>query len=127
MVEAGVVDLMLAFQGVAALPVVVAQFVVNGAMFLSFQALPGGRPLQVPKLGRRDGGCCQCGAWRRHRRRKNHVCMVFETMSASSERSELIPLLRPTRPIVDGRQATISKGQRKPHVRQSTSSRGSRL
>jgi len=33
-VEAGVVALMLAFQGVAALRVVVAQFVVNGAMFL---------------------------------------------------------------------------------------------
>jgi len=47
----------LAFQGVAALPVVVAQFVVNGAMFLfSFQALPGARSLPVPKLGSRDGG-----------------------------------------------------------------------
>ena len=51
MVEAGVVALMLAFQGVAALPVVVAQFVVNGAMFLFlFQALPGGRSLPVPEL-----------------------------------------------------------------------------
>ena len=38
MVEAGVVALMLAFQGAAAFPVVVAQFVVNGAMFLSFLA-----------------------------------------------------------------------------------------
>ena len=62
MVEAGVVALMLAFQGVAALPVVVAQFVVNGAMFLFlFQALPGGRSLPVPELGSRDGGYCQCG------------------------------------------------------------------
>jgi hypothetical protein len=40
-VEAGVVALMLAVQGVAALPVVVAQFVVNGAMFPLFQAPPG--------------------------------------------------------------------------------------
>jgi hypothetical protein len=57
LVEAGVVALVLAFQGVAALPVVVAQFVVNGAMFLfSFQALPGARSLPVPKLGSRDGG-----------------------------------------------------------------------
>jgi len=60
-VEAGVVALMLAFQGVAALPVVVAHFVVNGAMFLSFQALPGGRPPPVPKLGSHDGGYCRCG------------------------------------------------------------------
>jgi hypothetical protein len=59
---AGVVAVMLAFQGVAALPVVVAQFVVNGAMFLfSFQALPGGWSLPAPELGSRDGGCCQCG------------------------------------------------------------------
>ena len=50
-VEAGVVDLMLAFQGVGALPVVVAQFVVNGAMFLFlFQALSGGRSLPAPEL-----------------------------------------------------------------------------
>ncbi len=48
MVEAGVVALMLAFRGVAALPVIVAQFVVNGAMFLfSSQALQGGRSLPV--------------------------------------------------------------------------------
>ena len=33
MVEAGVVDLMLAFQGVAALPVFVARFVATAAMF----------------------------------------------------------------------------------------------
>jgi hypothetical protein len=53
---------MLAFQGVAALPVVVAQFVVNGAMFLFlFQALPGGRSLPAPELGSRVGGYCQCG------------------------------------------------------------------
>ena len=51
MVEAGVLALMLAFQGVAALPVGVDQFVVNGAMFLFlFQALPGGRSLPVPDL-----------------------------------------------------------------------------
>jgi hypothetical protein len=50
-VEAGVLALMLAFQGVAALPVGVDQFVVNGAMFLFlFQALPGGRSLPVPDL-----------------------------------------------------------------------------
>ena len=50
-VEAGVVALMLAFQGVASLPVVVAQFVVNGAIFLFlFQALTGGRSLPVPEL-----------------------------------------------------------------------------
>ena len=60
-VEAGVVAVMLAFQGVVALPVVVAQFVVNGAMFLfSFQALPGGWSLPVPELGSRDSGYCQC-------------------------------------------------------------------
>ena len=48
---AGVVAVMLAFQGVAALPVVVAQFVVNGAIFLFlFQALTGGRSLPVPEL-----------------------------------------------------------------------------
>ena len=42
---------MLAFQGVASLPVVVAQFVVNGAIFLFlFQALTGGRSLPVPEL-----------------------------------------------------------------------------
>ena len=51
MVEAGVVAVMLAFQGVVALPVVVAQFVVNGAMFLFlFQALSGDRSLPVPEL-----------------------------------------------------------------------------
>ena len=60
-VDAGVVALMLAFQGVAALPVIVAQFVVNGAMFLSFQALPGARPLPVPNLGSHGGGYSQCG------------------------------------------------------------------
>ena len=51
MVEAGVVALMLAFQGVAALRVGVAQFIANGAMFLFlFQALPGGRSLPMPEL-----------------------------------------------------------------------------
>jgi hypothetical protein len=60
-VEAGVVVLMLLFQGIAAPPVVVAQFVVNGVMFLfSFQALLGGRSLPAPELGSRDGGYCQC-------------------------------------------------------------------
>ena len=52
---------MLVFRGVVALPVVVAQFVVNGAMFLSFQPLPGGRPPHVPKLGSCDGDCCESG------------------------------------------------------------------
>jgi hypothetical protein len=62
MVEASVVAMTLAFQGVAAFPVVVAQFVVNGAMFLFlFQALSGGRSLPVPVHGSRDGGYCQCG------------------------------------------------------------------
>ena len=50
-VEPVVVALDLAFQGVAALPVIVARFVVNGARFLFlFQALPGGRSLPVPEL-----------------------------------------------------------------------------
>ena len=61
MVDAGVVVLMFAFQGVAAFSVIVAQFVVNGAMFLSFQALPGARPLPVPNLGSHGGGYYQCG------------------------------------------------------------------
>jgi len=57
---AGVVALVFAFQGVAALPVVVAQFAVNGAMFLfSFQALPGGCPwLKVEPSLRRSGTAC---------------------------------------------------------------------
>ena len=51
MVEASVAALILAFRDVAALPVVVAQFVINGAMFLFlFQALPGGESLPVPEL-----------------------------------------------------------------------------
>ena len=50
-VDAGVVALMLAFHGVAALSVVVAQFVVNGAMFLFlFQALSGRWSLPAPEL-----------------------------------------------------------------------------
>jgi len=58
---AGVVDLVLAIQGLAALPVIVVQIIVNGAMFLfSFQALPGGWSLPVPELGSRDSGYCQC-------------------------------------------------------------------
>ncbi len=61
-VDVGVVALILAFQGAAALPVVVARFVVTVAMSLfSFQALPGGWSLPVPELGRRDDGYCQCG------------------------------------------------------------------
>ena len=61
-VEAGVVALMLAFQCVAALPVLVARFVVTGAMPLfSFQALPGGWSLPVPELGSRDDSYCQSG------------------------------------------------------------------
>ena len=45
MVEAGVVALVLAFQSV------VAQFVVNGTMFLfSFQALPGARSLPATRF-----------------------------------------------------------------------------
>jgi hypothetical protein len=44
------------------LPVVVAQFVVNGAMFLlSFQVLAGGRNFPTPEFGSLDGGYCQCG------------------------------------------------------------------
>jgi hypothetical protein len=35
-VEAGVVALVLAFQGVAALPLVVAQFIVNGASAVKY-------------------------------------------------------------------------------------------
>jgi len=61
LIGVGVVARVLAFQDVAMLLVVVAQFVVNGAMFLSFQPLPGGRPPHVPKLGSRYGGYCQCG------------------------------------------------------------------
>jgi len=47
---------MLAFQGVAAPPVHVAQFVVNSAMFLSVQVLPGDRPLPVRHLEYRERG-----------------------------------------------------------------------
>ena len=79
-VESGVVALILAFQGVAALPVVVAQFVVNGAMFLfSFQALPGGRSLPVPELEAVMVVTVSAEAWLRRRRRKNYGRMVFES------------------------------------------------
>ena len=50
MLEAGVVASVLAFQGLAALPVVVAQFVVNDAMFPLFQLLPDGRSLLMSSL-----------------------------------------------------------------------------
>jgi hypothetical protein len=80
-VEAGVVALMLAFQGVAALPVVVAQFVVNGAMFLFlFQALPGGKLLPVPELEAVMVVTVSAEARFRRRRRKNNRRMVFETI-----------------------------------------------
>jgi hypothetical protein len=51
-VEAGVVVLLLAFRGAAALPVFVAYFILNGAIFLFlFQPLlVGGRSLPVPVL-----------------------------------------------------------------------------
>jgi len=51
-VEAGVVSLLLAFRGAAALPVFVASFILNGAVFLFlFQPLlVGSRTLPVPVL-----------------------------------------------------------------------------
>jgi hypothetical protein len=51
-VEAGVVSLLLAFRGAAALPVFVAYFILNGAVFLFlFQPLlVGSRTLPVPVL-----------------------------------------------------------------------------
>ena len=77
-VEAGVVAQMLAFQGVPALPVVVAQFVVNGAMFLFlFQALPGGRSLPVPDLEVVMVVTVRAEARFRRRRGKNQGRMVF--------------------------------------------------
>jgi len=80
-VEAGVVAMVLAFQGVAALPVAVAQFVVNGAMFLfSFQALPGGWSLPVPELGGRDGGYRQRGGSAPASPSEKPRRMVFETI-----------------------------------------------
>ena len=82
MVEAGVVALMLVFQGVAALPVVVAQFVVNGAMFLfPFQALPGGRSLPMPALEAMMVVTVSAEAPLQRRRRKNYVRMVSKTKS----------------------------------------------
>jgi len=77
-VEAGVVALMLAFQGLAALPIVVAQFVVNTAMFLfSFQALPDGRSLPVPEAVMVVTVSAE--ARLRRRRRDNYGRMVFES------------------------------------------------
>jgi hypothetical protein len=69
---------MLALQGVAALPVVVAQFVVNGAMFLFlFQALLGGRSLPVPELEAVMLVTVSVEARLRRRCRKNYGRMVF--------------------------------------------------
>ena len=53
LVGTGVVVHLLAFQGVAALPVVVAQFVVNGAMFLFSIS---GDPKRLVASGAGDGG-----------------------------------------------------------------------
>jgi hypothetical protein len=76
---AGVVAVMLAFQGVAALPVVVAQFVVNGAMFLfSFQALPGGWSLPVPEMEALMVVMVSAEARLRCPRLKNYGRMVVE-------------------------------------------------
>ena len=57
MVEAGVVALVLAFHGVAALSVVAARFVVNGAMFrfLLLRPLPPGQPLALRLPARHPG------------------------------------------------------------------------
>jgi|ERR1035441_7907503 hypothetical protein len=80
-VEAGVVALMLPFQDIAALPVGVDQFVVNGAMFLFlFQALPGGKSLPVPELEAVMVVTVSTEARLRRRRHKNYGRMVFETM-----------------------------------------------
>jgi hypothetical protein len=81
-VEAGVFALVIAFQGVAALPVVVAQFVVNGAIILSlFQALLGGRSLPVPEMEALMMVLVIAEARLRRRRGKNYGRMVFETKS----------------------------------------------
>jgi len=80
-VEVGVVALILAFQGVAALPVVVARFASNGARFLfSFQALPGGRSLPAPEMEAVMVVTVSAAARLRRRRRKNYGRMVFETI-----------------------------------------------
>ena len=72
---------MLAFHGVAALPVVVARFVVNGAMFLFlFQALSGRWSLPVPELEAVMVVTVSAVARLRRRRRKNYGRMVFETL-----------------------------------------------
>ena len=57
MVEAGVVALVLAFHGVAALSVVAARFVVNGAMFRFFYSdlCPPGQPLALRLPARHPG------------------------------------------------------------------------
>ncbi len=81
MVEADVVALGLPFQGDVALPVVVAQFVVNGAMFLFlFQALPGGKSLPVPELEAVMVVTVRAEARLQRRRHKNYGRMVFETI-----------------------------------------------
>ena len=84
-VETGVIALMLAFQGVAALPVVVASFVVNGAMFLFlFQALPGGESLPVPELEAVMVITVSAEARLRRHRRINYGRMVFESKMRQS-------------------------------------------
>jgi hypothetical protein len=80
-VDAGVVALMLAFHGVAALSVVVAQFVVNGAMFLFlFQALSGRWSPPAPELEAVMMVTVSAVARLRRRRRKGYGRMVFETL-----------------------------------------------
>jgi hypothetical protein len=63
---------MLAFQGVAALPIVVARFGVTGAIFLfSFQALPGGWRSRCRSLEAVTAATVSAVARRQHRRLKN--------------------------------------------------------
>ena len=58
MVEAGVVALVLAFQGVAALPLVVAQFIVNGASAVKYYSVKAAAVSFVPFSGNKKlKGC----------------------------------------------------------------------
>jgi hypothetical protein len=126
-VEAGVVALMLAFQGVAALPVVVAQFVVNGAMFLFFfQALPGGRSLPAPEMEAVMVVTVSAAArlWRRRRKTtltwflkpySSDFCVsrqdLFKELNTASARPKSRPHWRPTLRwscIIGGSGATSS-------------------